>query len=243
MLLLPRAGRLLDVVNPSTIWTPSGNAKTKGVGSSVGSAMAATFDGSGDYYSATGYSNIVGGTGTFFMWASRIGVLLGSGPVYFSTNTGTIIVFQLATSNLGYSFTTPTSANIPNIGNTINRSICFTGSSARIGIYFNGGLVGSSASAASAFSAGSKTMRFANYAGGSGWDSDADIVIAGFTDRVWTGIDALSFHKNPWQLFEPLPRSIWVPVSAGATVPTLSAATYMPASITSSGFRPRVTAS
>lgn len=38
------------------------------------------------------------------------------------------------------------------------------------------------------------------------------------------------------------PRRIFVPMG-GASLPTLSAATYMPGSLTSSGFRPRVTAS
>ena len=54
--------------------------------------------------------------------------------------------------------------------------------------------------------------------------------------------DLRSVIGNPWPLLEP--QRIFVPMSSGApSVPTLSAATYMPGSITSSGFRPRVTAS
>lgn len=55
--------------------------------------------------------------------------------------------------------------------------------------------------------------------------------------------EAAAISANPWgELFAP--RRIFVPMSSGApTLPTLSAATYMPGSITSSGFRPRVTAS
>ena len=50
------------------------------------------------------------------------------------------------------------------------------------------------------------------------------------------------FLRNPWSLFEP--HRLFLPVSTGASsLPTLSAATYVPGSLTSSGFRPRVTAS
>lgn len=53
---------------------------------------------------------------------------------------------------------------------------------------------------------------------------------------------AMEFVYNPWQVFAP--QRIFVPMASGApTLPTLSAATYVPGSLTSSGFRPRVTAS
>lgn len=57
------------------------------------------------------------------------------------------------------------------------------------------------------------------------------------------GMAAITRHPDaPWQLFEP--RRVWVPqVSAAPSLPTLSLPTYVPGSITSSGFRPRVTAS
>lgn len=77
----------------------------------------------------------------------------------------------------------------------------------------------------------------------------------GLSNRNWRGVQELSaivarmtraeaaaISANPWgELFAP--RRIFVPMSAGVSVPTLSAATYMPGSLTSSGFRPRVTAS
>lgn len=44
-----------------------------------------------------------------------------------------------------------------------------------------------------------------------------------------------------WELFAR--KRIWSPGSSAPTLPTLSAATYMPGSLTSRGFRPRVTAS
>ncbi len=46
---------------------------------------------------------------------------------------------------------------------------------------------------------------------------------------------------NPWQLFAP--RQIWIPTTAAASFnPTLSLPTHVPGSLTSSAFRPRVTA-
>jgi hypothetical protein len=54
--------------------------------------------------------------------------------------------------------------------------------------------------------------------------------------------DASKVTANPWQLF--VPRRILAPFSSAASgLPTLSLATYAPGSITTTGFRPRVTAS
>jgi hypothetical protein len=50
----------------------------------------------------------------------------------------------------------------------------------------------------------------------------------------------LELSSNPWQLFEP--RRIYIPTaSAGATTYTITSATYVPGSITSTGVTPRVT--
>lgn len=62
----------------------------------------------------------------------------------------------------------------------------------------------------------------------------------------WAGIDigdslAEKLSVRPWELFAP--ERLFFPASSGVTMPTLSAATYMPGSLTSTGFRPRVTAS
>jgi len=62
------------------------------------------------------------------------------------------------------------------------------------------------------------------------------------TNRAWTKRERDHFIRDPYNsVFAP--RKLVFPVNAGATLPTLSAATYVPGSITSSGFRPRVTAS
>lgn len=60
--------------------------------------------------------------------------------------------------------------------------------------------------------------------------------------RVLSPAEFADDYAAPWRMFAPLERRIWVP-SASSSLPTLSAATYMPGSLTSVGFRPRVTAS
>lgn len=53
------------------------------------------------------------------------------------------------------------------------------------------------------------------------------------------GMAALTRHPDaPWQLFEP--RRIPVPAAAGASTYTLGTPTYVPGSITSTGFLPRI---
>jgi hypothetical protein len=68
------------------------------------------------------------------------------------------------------------------------------------------------------------------------------IYLSGLWPGRWLSyaeLDALA--QNPWQLFAP--RRIFIPYAAAAGgLPTLSAATYVPGSLTSTGFRPRVTA-
>lgn len=69
---------------------------------------------------------------------------------------------------------------------------------------------------------------------------NGDIYLAGIVAGAWGDDALLDFTRNPWQIFEP--RRIFFSASA-PVFPTLSAATYMPGSLTSTGFRPRVTAS
>lgn len=58
--------------------------------------------------------------------------------------------------------------------------------------------------------------------------------------RALSDNEIAEVSRDPWQLFAP--RRILMPTVAASTLPTLSAATFVPGSLTSSGFRPRVTA-
>lgn len=62
-----------------------------------------------------------------------------------------------------------------------------------------------------------------------------------FWNRRLSAVEALSLAVNPWQLFAP--QQIIIPTPAAAVVPTLSASTYVPGSMTSTGWRPQITAS
>jgi hypothetical protein len=52
--------------------------------------------------------------------------------------------------------------------------------------------------------------------------------------------ELIELAHNPWQLFAP--RQIWVPYTAASTIPTLSAPTFVPGSLSTTGWRGRVTA-
>ena len=60
-------------------------------------------------------------------------------------------------------------------------------------------------------------------------------------NRRLTAGEARMLADNPWQLFAP--QQIIIPTPAAAVVPTLSASTYVPGSMTSTGWRPQITAS
>lgn len=53
----------------------------------------------------------------------------------------------------------------------------------------------------------------------------------------------IDLEKNPWAIFAPRRVVLPMNVIAGGSLPRPSSATYVPGSITSTGFRPRVTAS
>lgn len=69
---------------------------------------------------------------------------------------------------------------------------------------------------------------------------DKTVLLAASWDRALADAELLSLSLNPWQLFQPQDRSIWVPTSVVSTLPTLSAATFV--SATSTSLTPQVTA-
>jgi len=68
------------------------------------------------------------------------------------------------------------------------------------------------------------------------------IYLVAFWNRLLSAAEHAALALNPWQLFAP--RRIYIPTAAAAAgVPTLSASTYVSGSLTSTGWRPQVTAS
>ena len=100
---------------------------------------------------------------------------------------------------------------------------------------FGAGLWGGSASATS-------VQYFSRHGGGDArtLNNSFGLLAAGW-GRALSPDEVASFSANPWQLFAP--RRIWVPQAAITGLPTLSLPTYVPGSLTATGFRPRVTAS
>ena len=67
------------------------------------------------------------------------------------------------------------------------------------------------------------------------------IRLAAMWARSLSATEVQSLSRNPWQLFAP--QQIIIPTPAAAAVPTLSASTYVTGSMTSTGWRPQITAS
>lgn len=227
MLLMPTGGGLIDLVNPGQVWTPSGNAAIE---PSTG-GMSAALDGADDFWSATGYQNITGNVGTFFLWCPEIGSPDGFGHVWFGTNTTSALWFQVypTATNAAAAF----GQDITGIGvgssifNSTNTALAWSsdGTAAGKRFFFNGASYGTpNGTAPTAFASGTKNFRFGAWIGGNSWDCSGKAVIAGFTTDVWTAEHARLFYENPWQLFAP--QTIWVPVSVGGPPPPSSLSQY-----------------
>lgn len=82
-----------------------------------------------------------------------------------------------------------------------------------------------------------------NYIGWDGADTKFDGKLQDFNlwGRILSDGEIAEYFRNHRQVFEPQRISIPVPVAAGGA-PTLSLPTYLAGSLTSNGFRPRVTA-
>ena len=107
-------------------------------------------------------------------------------------------------------------------------------------LYLNGALVATNTTSVVAPSGINRvTIGYAPWASGEYFDGR--VLAPKLWTRALTAAEVLEDYRNPWQLFEP--QRIFIPVAAAASgVPTLSLPTYMPGSLTSVGFRPRVTA-
>jgi hypothetical protein len=72
---------------------------------------------------------------------------------------------------------------------------------------------------------------------------DGIVFFAAGWNRVLSANEINSMNRNPWQVFQPALATRFQSVFAAVTVPTLSASTYKPGTLTADGWQPRVTAS
>lgn len=122
--------------------------------------------------------------------------------------------------------------------------LVMAGDSSGAEIWVGGAQVLTSATGPSAQST-SRIVLFGERAANTGYATSGSVwLYLGLPYRLPASEVARLAKTRPEALFAEVfaPRRIFVPMG-GASLPTLSAATYMPGSLTSSGFRPRVTAS
>lgn len=212
LLLLPVSGALIDVAT-GRLWVSNGNARSM---AAAKAGRAVTFDGNGDYYSHTGYPELVGNVGTFFAWLPRINGFDTNGSVLFGTNTTASSFFQVSNTST-FVFGADTGSGSA-VSNTLDTSLVFSsdGTAAGKRFFVNGALFNSGgASAPVAFAAGPKSFQFGAWIGGALWDCNMECVVAGFTTRTWSHAEARAFHINPWQLFAPDPIEVYWPTASG----------------------------
>jgi hypothetical protein len=87
---------------------------------------------------------------------------------------------------------------------------------------------------------GSSTLYLLSRAGTSlyGLGKIFNVVIR--NNHVITAAEALAEAITPWAIYAP--RHLYIPDAVASTIPTISASTYVPGSLTSTGWRPQVTA-
>lgn len=151
-----------------------------------------------------------------------------------------ILNFEFAPGGTYKGIASPQSTSIPLNTPTV---VVVTYDGAVVKMFFGGWLVTSSAASGAltypnAANRGPSVCGFWNYPVNTGLVGR--MMVGALWDRALTGDEVLALSLNPWRLFAP--RRIWVPQAGITGLPTLSLATFTPGSITTNGFRPRVTA-
>jgi hypothetical protein len=202
----------------SRIWVPNGtpNITTSPLG------KVFSFDGgaSDDAYTYTGYPEITGNVGTFFMWAPTVGAADTFGHIFLSNSTASANYFQVANDNTIFAFAQQSTGAISWFNST-NRSlvICSAGTAGSTKAYLDGADSGLTWSATpTSWASGSKDMSIGRYSGGVAWDFAGTMLVIGYTTRVWGATEARAFHESKGlALLKSPPRRLWVPASSGVS--------------------------
>lgn len=205
------------------IWTPGGNASV----TTGQKGKAFSFDGTDDYYAYTGYPEISGNVGTFFVWCPIVGAADPNGHVFFGHSSPSVCGHQVYPNGALSMGSVDGAGVLSSWFNTTSRSLVFSGggTAATARVYLDGRDSGARWSVApGGWAAGSKNFNLGRYVGGTSWDYSGTILIAGYTNAVWGESEARAFHQNPWQLFKAPDRRIFA--SSGATNYTLTADSF-----------------
>jgi hypothetical protein len=203
----PAAGPV-DLVT-GRVWTPGGNATIR----PSANGQVFSFDGVDDYYAYTGYPELTGNVGTFFLWCTFVGIPDTNGHVLFGASSPVVSAYEIYPDlKVSIGSNTPSSGNLASWFGTVNRSLVFVsgGTAATTKCYLDG--IDSRLTwidAPKAWGSGDKNFNLGRYVGGNLGDFGGSILVAGFTDAVWDTAEARAFHENPWQLFRAPARKLW----------------------------------
>lgn len=191
------------------IWTAGGDAAI--VPAQNGKVFS--FDGIDDYYAYTGYPELTGNVGTFFMWCPIVGRPDTYGHVSFGASSPNICGYQIYPDlKVAIGSNSPSTGALASWFNTKNRSIVFVsgGTAATCKVFLDGKETGLTwTDPPKAWGPGNKNFNLGRYVGGNLWEFDGAILIAGFSDAVWGAAESRAFHENPWQLFKAPARKLW----------------------------------
>ena len=192
---------------------------------------------------------VVRGTGTD---AGAIAVLSSSGDSGAAPYTAAALKINTAATGMllghsiggTYAFTV-TSGGVASTVGQVEFLIGRAKSGAQNLLYYINGALFSSASGtvsgALSYSAGRRIVVGEDYRLASR-NCNRHIYCVAVWGRYLPDSDIQKLVRDPWQLFAP--QQIIIPTpAAAAAVPTLSASTYVPGSMTSTGWRPQITAS
>lgn len=189
---------MLDLVE-SKAWSSTGGATVTIAPTAKGNAFI--YPGNAAL-TATGYAGLSSGVGTVFLWCPTVGNASDFGVVLVGSQSPNAFAPQIHPDR---------SMNIPGPGrsltalgswfNTANRSLVVSmGSTASaINTFLDGAATDLAWSGASpnAWGSGSKTIALGRYPASPQWDFQGSILVAGWTDELWTATEAAAFHAAP----------------------------------------------
>ena len=186
-----------------------------------------------------GVSTVGNATGAYTLFALVNPNALGGGKGVISIGTGAAYTAQIRADNADWSYYHSTSLNSDILASETGAVVVGT-LTAIAGTWdgltginlYRGGLLRSSNTVVS-----SRPVAYTKV----GLQWAGTIYVALFWSRALTPAEHASLGTNPWQVFLGQSRRIWTPTSS-AGIPTLSASTFKPATLTSTGWTPRITA-
>lgn len=182
--------------------------------SAASKGIAFSFEPEGDYYGLTGYPEITGNIGTFFLWCPTVGAPDINGHIVFGSSTPLVCAYRIQENlTIGIGSNGGSVGTLSSWFNTSNRSLILVsgGTAETCKSFLDGKDTGQTwANAPSEWGAGDKNFNLGRYVGGTGFQFKGTVLIAGYTDAVWGAAESEAFHDNPWQIFKAPSRRLWV---------------------------------